>query len=295
MHIAFSRLHPSVNLLFFLFAMGFGMLIQHPLYMVINTLCAAALCLNLRGSKGRSTIFSLLPLWIALTVINPLINPQGDTVLFTYFDRPFTLESMYYGAILGGMFVSMLLWFSCWNVIMTDDKFTYLFSNLAPSLALLLTMIFRLIPSFQRKLQQTLDARKCIGMGGVEDASFTAKVQDGMTALSALASWALEGSVVTADSMNSRGYGCSKRSCFHQYRFTPQDKRLLGLYLLLLSLVFITLARGGGSVSFIPAIQLAPVSGWNLLGLVAYLSFLLSPMILNMKEDLLWHISKSKI
>lgn len=295
MRSAFSRLHPAVNLLFFLFAMGLGMLVQHPVYMVINIFCAVALCLNLRGRKGRSTIFSLLPLWVALTVINPLINPQGDTVLFTYFDRPFTLEALSYGAILGGMFVSMLLWFSCWGIIMTDDKFTYLFSNLTPSLALLLTMIFRLIPSFQRKLRQTLDARKCIGMGGVEDASFTTKVQDGMTALSALASWALEGSVVTADSMNSRGYGCARRSCFHQYRFTNRDKALLGLYLLLLSLVLITLARGGGSGSFIPVIRLAPVSGWNLPGLLAYLCFSLSPVILNMKEDLLWHISKSKI
>ena len=42
-----------------------------------------------------------------------------------------------------------------------------------------------------------------------------------MSILGALTSWALEGSVVTADSMRSRGYGTSKRTSFHDL---PHDR-----------------------------------------------------------------------
>ena len=69
------------------------------------------------------------------TAVNPLFNTYGATLLFTYFDRPYTLEALYYGAALAAVFVHMLLWFGCYNAVLTSDKFTSLFGNLIPALS----------------------------------------------------------------------------------------------------------------------------------------------------------------
>ena len=55
-------------------------------------------------------------------------------------------EALAYGGVIAGVFVVMMLWFGCYNRVMTSDKFMCLFGNWAPSLSLLLVMVFRLVP-----------------------------------------------------------------------------------------------------------------------------------------------------
>lgn len=40
----------------------------------------------------------LLPMFLALTVVNPLFNTYGERVLFHVFGRPYTVEALLYGA-----------------------------------------------------------------------------------------------------------------------------------------------------------------------------------------------------
>ena len=58
---AFSRCHPAVNFLYFVGAIGFGVVIQHPAYMLAAVLGAAAYFLLLKGNKGIKTMLFLLP------------------------------------------------------------------------------------------------------------------------------------------------------------------------------------------------------------------------------------------
>ena len=202
---AFARCHAAVNFAFYMIAICFSVMIQHPAYLAVSVAGAMCLHLSLSGPRAVRAFLVLLPLWIFLAVLNPLLNTRGEHILFRVFGRPYTWEALCYGMVVGGMFILMLLWFSSYQVIMTEDKFTYLFANLAPSIALILTMIFRMVPSFLRKLKQIMDARKCNGLGAGEQAGTKEKLEHGMTVLSVMTAWALEGSVVTSDSMNSRG------------------------------------------------------------------------------------------
>ena len=153
-------------------------------------------------------------------------------------------------------------------------------------------MVLRLIPSFLRKAAQLTGARKSIGKGAAEGSSNQEKLTDGMAILGALTSWALEGSIVTADSMRSRGYGTAKRSSFQIYRMTGQDGWLLALMgLLLAALVFL----GNTHSDFTPVLDMAPIRGRNALGLAAYGAFALLPAALHTKEASAWHISRSGI
>ena len=287
-HDAFSRCHPAVNFLFFVAALGCGMVIQHPAYILAGVVSGGLYFCLLYGRRGFSRIGMLLPLPILTAVLNPLINHRGKAVLFLVMGKPYTLEALCYGLALGGIFLVMMLWFGCYSAVLTSDKFTSLFGSLIPSLSLLLVMVLRLIPAFTRKTKQVLDARQAIGMGAEQTGSLRQKLRSGMTVLSALTSWALEGSIITADSMRSRGYGCGKRTSFRLYRMTGRDWVLLILIGGLFSLVILA---GGTDASYTPVMKAAPL-GW---GFPAYCALLLIPTIFELKEAAAWHISISKI
>lgn len=285
---AFSGCHPAVNFLFFLGAIGFGATIQHPAYCAAGVLCAAIYHLLLTGRKGWKLLGGMALLFVVLSAINPLLNRSGKHVLFTLFGRPYTQEALYYGMALGAIMVVMLLWFSCYSAVLTSDKFTALFGSLIPSLSLLLVMVLRMIPAFTRKARQILLARRCIGKGASQTKKLTQKAQDGATVLSALTDWALEGSIITADSMRSRGYGGGKRTNFHIYSMTKRDYLLLAV---IFGLEAAVLALGGTGASFTPKLKLDPI-GW---GLAAYCILLLIPTLLQLKEAIAWRISESRI
>ena len=268
-----------------------SVVIQHPAYLLAGIVTGAVYYLVLNGKKGWKTILSLLPMFMILTAINPLFNTLGATPLFHLGSRPYTLEALLYGAALASMFVIMMLWFGCYNKVLTSDKFTCLFGNLIPSVSLLLVMVFRMVPNFIRKTQQIIGARKSIGKGIREDATTKEKLQDGGTVLGALTSWALEGSVVTGDSMRARGYGTAKRSSFMIYRMTATDWLLLVAMLILLSLIVAAACLGQMAAAFTPKFQIAPIS-W---GIIPYTAYLLIPIALHTKEAFSWHISRSKI
>ena len=287
-HDAFSRCHPAVNFLFFVAALGCGMVIQHPAYILAGVVCGGLYFCLLSGRRGLARIGMLLPLPILTAVLNPLINHRGKAVLFLVMGKPYTLEALCYGLALGGIFLVMMLWFGCYSAVLTSDKFTSLFGSVIPSLSLLLVMVLRLIPAFTRKTKQVLDARRAIGMGAEQTGSIPEKLRSGMTVLSALTSWALEGSIVTADSMRARGYGCGKRTSFRLYRMTGRDWALLALIVGLFCLVILA---GGTDASYTPVMKVAPL-GW---GFPAYCALLLIPTIFEGKEAAAWRISISKI
>ena len=288
---AFSKCHPAVNFLFFVGAIGMSVVVQHPAYLLAGVVTGAVYYLLLNGKKGWNTILGLLPMFVILTAINPLFNTLGETPLFHLGSRPYTLEALLYGAALASMFVIMMLWIGCYNKVLTSDKFTCLFGNLIPSISLLLVMVFRMVPSFIRKTQQIIGARKSIGKGISKTATTREKLQDGGTVLGALTSWALEGSVVTGDSMRARGYGCAKRTSFIIYRMRAADWILVVIMTALLALTITALCLGQSAATFVPGIEIVPPS-W---GLAAYTCYLLIPTALHIKEAIQWHISRSKI
>ena len=281
---AFSRFHPAVNFLFFVGAIGFGVVIQHPAYLIAGVIAGGAYYLLLQGSNGWKLLGGMIPVFALVSLINPVFNTNGKTVLFTWFDRNYTLEALCYGMTLAGMFVLMMVWFSCYNLVLTSDKFICLFGSLIPSLSLLLVMVLRLIPSFMRKAKQIIGARNSIGKGGSENSTAREKVSSGMTVLSALTDWALEGSIVTADSMRARGYGAARRTSFQIYRMTGRDWLVLALEAVLAAAVIGAVASGGTDASFAKTISLAPL-GWEY---GAYWAFLLIPTAIEVKEELQW-------
>ena len=284
----FSQYHPVVCFLYFVGAILMGTVIRHPIYVGAACVLAAVYYGLLKGRDLWAMTLRLLPLLILVTVLNPLLNTRGEHVLFSLWGRPFTLEALCYGAVTAGIFALTFLWFGCYNVVLTGDKFTALFGNLIPALSLLLVMVLGMIGDLSRRLKQILNARSGIGMGVTEQSTTGEKLRHGMTALSTLTDRALEGSIVKGDSMKARGYGCGKRTSFAKRAMKPLEwVMLLGI----LTLGITALALGSFWADFSRTVQMAPL-GW---GFVAYCGFLSLPILLHIKEAILWHRLRSKI
>lgn len=291
----FSRCHPAVNFLFFAAAIVLTVVLFHPAYLLVSLVCGGAYYTALRRSRCGKTLSFLLLALVLVAAVNPIFNTLGDTVLFTLLGRPYTWQALCYGLCSGLMFAAVSLWFLCGGIVMTSDKFTSLFGAVIPSISLVLVMVLRLIPGYWRKGKQIAGARKCIGRSAA--GTRKEKIQGGMDVLTALSGWALEGSVVTADSMRCRGYGAEgRRTTFQIYRFTGRDRLIAALILAALVATVYAAAGGSARAVFFPALSLAPVRGFRpVLGLAAYAVLLLIPTFYSIREAILWHSLRSKI
>lgn len=292
----FAVYHPVINFTFFIGAIVFGMILMHPGFLACSLLLAMCYYLTIKGRQGWKFLLGLLPLLAFLSAVNPLFNTYGEHVLFRYWNgRPYTLEALCCGAVLAAMMGSILVWFACYNEVMTSDKFLYLFGRLAPSITLTLTMVLRLIPSYKNKADQMNGARRCIGKGS-DTGTTKEKLDHSVVLLSALTSWALEGSVITADSMRSRGYGCGKRTTFSLYRFEKRDKLLLTMMMLLAGILIYCCLHGAAAAEYTPELT---VSSWQdpyvKTGIISYVIFLAIPSAVNIWEEIRWHSLRSKI
>lgn len=118
---------------------------RHPAFLLISVVASSLYYILLKGRDGIRSLGRMWVLFVGISVWNPLFNTQGATVLFRWIQgRPFTLEALGYGVATGGMFLSILLWFSCYNAVMTSDKFIYMFGRMIPTISLILSMVLRL-------------------------------------------------------------------------------------------------------------------------------------------------------
>lgn len=294
----FSSAHPAVSFGYFMAVILLSVMLLHPVYLLLSLAGAAAYLLALRGRRAVPLLLGMVPLFLVITALSPLLNPlkdpQGGHVVCMLFGRYITWELLCNGAMLSAMFLAMVLWFLCYSHVMTGDKFTTLFAPLLPALSLLLVMVLRLVPAYGRKAKQIITARQCIGLGG--SGGKGQALRGAMANLSALTAWALEGAIVTADSMRSRGYGAAKRTNFRLYRFSLSDGLLLALMAALAAVTAAAAAMGYARAEFVPNLYIA---GSNTLlgaaGLITWAVLLLLPTILHLWEDMTWRILRSKI
>jgi energy-coupling factor transport system permease protein len=271
------------------------MFFMHPVLLSISVLSAFFYSLYLNGRKAlKFNLIFLFPIVITVSLINPLFNHRGMTILGYFMDNPITLESIYYGMASGLMIAAIILWFSCYNAIMTSDKFIYLFGRIAPALSLIFSMVLRFVPKFRTQIITISNAQKCIGRD-MSNGTYIERIRHGIKILSIMVTWALENAIETSDSMRSRGYGLKGRTSFSIYRLDKRDKGLI-LVIMALTVVLATGATAGQtSIQYFPSIKIADISGFSILIYSAYFLLCFIPIILNVAEEVKWHYFQSRI
>jgi len=285
----FSGFHPLVNILYFVAMIGFAMFFTHPICLAISLLCALTYSIYINGRKAiRFTLLFMLPLLVITALLNPMFNHQGATIL-TYLPNgnPLTLESVLYGAASSMMLVTVISWFSCFNKVMTSDKFVYLFGRIIPALSLVLSMALRFVPRFRDQIKVISNAQKCIGRD-VSNGNILKKAKHGIKILSILVTWALENAIETADSMKGRGYGLPGRTAFSIFRFDRRDLRAMVYILGCAATVIAGAATEVYRFRYFPTIRGYWAGFWTFFVFAAYFALGIFPMIVNIKEDVAW-------
>ena len=289
MQDAFSARHPLVNFIYFTVVILFSMFLMDPACLVISLLCAFIYLLYLQGKKAlKFWGLVMLPLLLVTALLNPLFNHAGVTILF-YLPggNPLTRESIIYGLAAATMFVTVISWFACFNVVITSDKIIYLFGKILPAFSLIVAMVLRFVPRVKVQGQMVARAQQCVGRDA-DSGTIAERVHAAVRMISILTTWALESSIDTADSMKARGYGLPGRTAFSLYRFHRRDAVILALIFLLAGLVLAGLVSGATRVDFFPAFKMAAFTPAKILFLTAYAGLGLLPVIIASREELRW-------
>lgn len=293
---SFSQMHPIVNILFFAFVIGLSMFMINPVCLAISFFCALINAVYLNGKKAvRLSLLYLLPTVIFIAIINPVFNHDGVTII-TYFpwNNPLTLESIIYGIATAVLLSSVVLWFSCFNKVMTSDKFIYLFGRIIPSLSLVLSMALRLVPKFISQFNIVRNTQKCIGRD-ISDGSLLQRLKNAVKIVSIMITWALENAIETADSMKSRGHGLKGRTAFSIYRLGKRDVITLITIILIGTVIVVMSVLKIAKFRYFPSLKGDIFNAESIIYYILYSALMLLPLIINVKEGARWKRLRSAI
>lgn len=292
---SFSTFHPFVNFLYFVVVLLFSMIFMHPIFQGIALFSAVVYSFMLKGKKAiKFNLLYMVPFLLFMAIMNPVFNHQGVTILF-YLNNgnPITKESILYGVAAACMFVTVIIWFSCYNAVMTSDKFIYIFGKILPALSLIFSMVLRFVPRYLAQIKVISNAQKCIGRD-VTQGNLLARARNGITILSIMTTWALENAIETADSMKSRGYGLPGRTSFSIFRLDARDKVVLSILAGLITMVAVGAALGENTMRFYPSIKASAITPFSILIYFAYFALCMIPVLINMVEAMKWKSIESK-
>ena len=282
-----AKYHPIVILLFFFGVTSITLLSMHPVYLVISFGVACPLYVSMIKTWLGKSLLIYGSLFFSIALVNPLISQEGDQILFTLGSRVITLEAVCYGMVIAVMLIAVLLWFSCYNEIMTADKFLDVFGKLVPTFALTVIITLRLVPRFQQQLQKIVVAQKAIGLdyrtGSIRDRLLCI-----VRMLSILMTWALENAVETADVMKARGYGLPGKSTFSNYTFHNRDRLFLFIFSVLFLINVVGFIRGTAQFTFYPTLSALTFSEEGIISVISFLMLCSLPVVVEIKERMKW-------
>jgi energy-coupling factor transport system permease protein len=282
----FHLYHPAAVFLYIMAALIFSMITLNPVCIVISFLAASGYSIYLNGAKSYlKTLRFVAVMFVIISIINPLFNHNGVTILFYMTGNPITLEACLFGMASGGMLACIFIWFTCYNKLMTNEKFLHLFGKAMPTIALMLSMILRLVPTTRYKIRCITNAGKAMG---IKAETRRKRIAHGVRASSILLSWTMEDSIETAESMNARGYGVAKRTSFTAFKHSPHDIITGAIITALVGAAIYMMIVPFNAYVYYPTAGGELITPIGIVGYVLYALLLCFPLLLEFRETIKW-------
>src|SRR5215204_5184400 len=198
-----------------------GALYLHPL--ILSAALAAIVLAGSLAGVGREIVRSLrfaLPFALLIAVINPLVYPEGDTVLFRAGELlgrriDITLEATAAGVLNGLRVLVIVTAFGLMSAAVDPDELLRMFRRVSYRSALTASLATRLVPVLARDATRMNDAARC------------RPVPPGRLAVArAAVSGALERAVDVAAALEVRGYASAGRVRPAPRRWSRHDLRV---------------------------------------------------------------------
>ena len=281
----FKTYHPLVIFAYFAIVIGITMSMASPGIMVLSMIVAIFYSILLKGRKAiKFNLIICLSTIVFTTVFNTLFTHDGETVLFFIKSNRITLEAAIFGLFSGVMISTVIIWFSCFNILVNGEMIMYLFSRISSLFGLLISMILRYIPLLKNRYEEIDMGQKCLGKKG----GLVKKV-------SILIAWSLESSIESADSMASRGYGLKGRTSFYLYKWSLRDKILIGVFAISIMAIIVLANLVNTKIYFYPVLVLPKISWIFVLNMGLFLLISLIPPVIDIAGEYRWKKLESKI
>jgi len=291
----FGGLHPLVCFVYYAGVMLLGLMLSHPIYQLAAiALLAVLLLLQRQGRQLARTLPYYLLVGGLFAVVNPLLSHRGRHILFYFRDQPITLEAVLYGVMTMMAILTILLMFVSYRVVMTTDKFMFLFSAILPQTALHVWMTLRFIPLFARRFQQIELIQRARGID-MRAGGPVRRLRNGALLLRILLTWSLEDAMRTGDSMKARGYGTARRTAYYPYRMDRRDRLMLALLGALLLLALAGWWKGWGLLTLYPRMEPIRLAPWEWVHFAISALFVGMPILIEARERYRWRSSQPNV
>lgn len=284
----FGTFHPIVNFIYFAIVIFISMFSMNPIYLGLTYIAAFIFSVLLKGVRAiKFNLGFTIPVILIMTIINTLSTHNGATVFFYLNNNAITKEALLYGIASSIMLSSIIIWFSCYNEILTSDKLIYLFGRIVPVVALTISMSLRFIPLLKNRFREINQGQKCMGRD-ISSGSIIFRIRLLLKEISILIAWSLEESIETSNSMEARGYGIKGRTSFHLYYFEKRDLINLMIIILFGTLSIYGCMIGINDIYYYPIIIFPKMNLTSIVLIVAYLVLLIIPIVIEVKGDRKW-------
>ena len=274
-----SEFHPVVNFCYILGMLLITMSNMNPVIIAVSFISSFLYMIYIDGAAHIKRIaFISIPILLFSVIIMPLFYHNGVTPLFYVNDMQVTLEAVVYGISMTFLLLAVMQLFFIWNKWISSEKFLYLFGKISPSISLVLSMVFRMVPLMIKRWHDIHDAQK--GMGCTVVNSIIGRMRQFVKEISILISWCLENSIDTSISMESRGYGIGKRTSFHRFRWHIYDIIVIVTIIPIIILIFVSILNGGFGVDFFPEININQFSLYEKVLAVVYGVYAVMPLLI---------------
>ena len=291
---AITQYHPLVGFSFFMAMIVLSLASMQPVFQALSLVAAVAYAVAISGMRG----FLKGNWWLGILIIfvmlfNGLFGGRGLTVLFVlnlgFVQTPVTVESLFYGAVMGLMLANVILWFNVFGKLSSGHGFIELFAKVSPTAGLMLSRIMVFIPELLGQARMIDRAQQSfLPAGASRKGTRRGRLAYAGTLSSHLMEWGMEKSLVTANSMIARGYGSRKRTSYRRTRLTARDIVVLVAVLALGALSLGCVIWAGVAYEFYP--YLMAVGFWW--GYIPFLLICCVPLALQLGEELAWWRSR---
>jgi energy-coupling factor transport system permease protein len=228
-----------------------GALYLHPL--ILSAALAAILLAGAVAGVGREIMRSLrfaLPFALLIAVINPLVYPEGDTLLFRGGELlgrqiDITLEATAAGVLNGLRVIAIVTAFGLLSAAVDPDELLRMFRRVSYRSALTATLATRLVPVLARDATRMSDAARCRphppGRLGVARAALAGS---------------LDRAVDVAAALEVRGYSLGGRTARRGRPWSRHDWRVAGAAAVIAVAALVGAALGVGSVEPYPSLEI---------------------------------------
>lgn len=231
---AFAKSHPVVGMAYYIAVIFLAAVIRAPLFLACALLAVIGVNITLDGGRQLRRYLKLYLLMAAvMTLLNPLFSHRGATLLFELGENRVTLEALVYG-LTSAMSLLVIVWsFVSFDLVISGDKFLFLFGRIARQSALVAMLALAFIPRLRGRLDELALVQRTRGSASQSGAWRQRRLLV-MELVSALTAWTLEDGAATAQSMTARGYGLRRcRSLYSRYPWQRRDGGLLAGLLIL--------------------------------------------------------------